>query len=66
MDKTTWDNVGKHYTSDGVLITEGMAVINYNFDADIVLKPVPYGNPAEPQWFYTQKGMFDGSRLRSA
>lgn len=65
MVKTTWNNVGKHYTQDGVLITPGLKVMNYNFDEDVVVEPVPYGNPSEPQWFYTEKGMFDGPRMIS-
>lgn len=29
MEPTTWENVGKHYTDNGVLITEGLAVLDY-------------------------------------
>lgn len=63
MNETTWDNVGQHFTADGKIIYRGLKVWNYNYEEDVVTQPVPYGNPAEPQWFYTEKGMFDGSRL---
>lgn len=66
MEPTTWDNVGQHYTADGVLIVPGLRIINYDRRADTVIEPVRYGNPAEPQWFVTEHGIFDGSRMQAA
>jgi hypothetical protein len=66
MEPTTWDNVGQHYTADGVLIVPGLRIVNYDRRADTVIEPVRYGNPAEPQWFVTEHGIFDGSRMQAA
>lgn len=63
MNETTWENVGKHYTSNGVEITPGLRIRNYDYREDTVIKPSKYGNPNEPQWFITEKGVFDGSRM---
>lgn len=63
MEATTWENVGTHTTSDGKIIFRGLQVWNSNFEEDVVVEPVRYGNPAEAQWFTTEKGIFDGSRL---
>lgn len=64
MNETTWDNVGHHHTADGKIIYRGLKVWNNNFEECVIDRPVPYGNPAEPQWFYTTDGgLFDGSRL---
>lgn len=63
MEATTWDNVGEHTTADGHVIVEGLKVWNYNYEEDVVVQPQRWGNPAEPVWFHTEKGIFDGSRL---
>jgi len=60
----TWENVGQHYTSNGVLIEKGLQVLDYNYRKTTVVRPCATRNPAEDQWFVTaNNGIFDGSRL---
>lgn len=60
--ETTWDNVKDHY-AHGVKIVPGLRILDYDYKETSIVKPVPYGNPAEPQWFYTERGMVDVSRI---
>lgn len=59
------------YTSDGVPITPGLLVWNYNYDQDRVVRVghvedemiqgVPTGRTVT--WWRTERGLFDGSRM---
>ena len=60
MDTPTWPQA---FTANGVLITPGLPVRDYNYDETTVTDQAPHWDNAIP-WFWTANGgMFDGSRL---
>lgn len=66
IEPKTWENVGEHRTSNGVVITPGLYVLDYNYRRTYVSHPCATRHRDEPQWFIMENGgMFDGSRLRA-